>query len=128
MSCTAALQAWPVKWGISGWKGRPFGYGKYGSFEGLLQRRRIAKLGRMMAEEALRGRENASFCQSEAELDSISCKSIAGGASDRRRAGGGDFDIVGTYLGRGAFRAHRYPESGNDSDWQYLRQAEKRTG
>ena len=79
----------------------PFGYGKYGSFEGFCSGGGIAKLGRMMAEEALREGKTPLFCQSEAELDSISCKSIAEALEQGDELGAEIFDIVGTYLGRG---------------------------
>ena len=79
----------------------PFGYGKYGSFEGVCSGGGIAKLGRMMAEEALREGKTPLFCQSEAELDSISCKSIAEALEQGDELAAEIFDIVGTYLGRG---------------------------
>lgn len=79
----------------------PFGYGKYGSFEGFCSGGGIAKLGRMMAEEALREGKTPLFCQSEAELDSISCKSIAEALEQGDELAAEIFDIVGTYLGRG---------------------------
>lgn len=79
----------------------PFGYGKYGSFEGFCSGGGIAKLGRMMAEEALREGKTPLFCQSEAELDSTSCKSIAEALEQGDELAAEIFDIVGTYLGRG---------------------------
>ena len=79
----------------------PFGYGKYGSFEGFCSGGGIAKLGRMMAEEALREGKTPLFCQSEAELDSISCKSIAEALEQGDELAAELFDTVGTYLGRG---------------------------
>lgn len=79
----------------------PFGYGKYGSFEGFCSGGGIAKLGRMMAEEALREGRTPLFCQSEAELDSISCKSIAEALEQGDGLAAEIFDIVGNYLGRG---------------------------
>lgn len=79
----------------------PFGYGKYGSFEGFCSGGGIAKLGRMMAEEALREGKTPLFCQSEAELDSISCKSIAEALEQGDELAAEIFDFVGTYLGRG---------------------------
>lgn len=79
----------------------PFGYGKYGAFEGFCSGGGIAKLGRMMAEEALREGKTPLFCQSEAELDSISCKSIAEALEQGDELAAEIFDIVGTYLGRG---------------------------
>ena len=79
----------------------PFGYGKYGSFEGFCSGGGIAKLGRMMAEEALREGKTPLFCQSEAELDSNSCKSIAEALEQGDELAAEIFDIVGTYLGRG---------------------------
>ena len=79
----------------------PFGYRKYGSFEGFCSGGGIAKLGRMMAEEALREGKTPLFCQSEAELDSISCKSIAEALEQGDELAAEIFDIVGTYLGRG---------------------------
>ena len=79
----------------------PFGYGKYGSFEGFCSGGGIAKLGRMMAEEALREGKTPLFCQSEAELDSISCKSIAEALEQGDELAAEIFDIVGNYLGRG---------------------------
>lgn len=79
----------------------PFGYGKYGSFEGFCSGGGIAKLGRMMAEEALREGKKPLFCQNETELDSISCKSIAEALEQGDGLAAEIFDIVGTYLGRG---------------------------
>ena len=79
----------------------PTGYGKEGSFEGFCSGGGIAKLGRMMAEEALREGKTPLFCQSEAELDSISCKSIAEALEQGDELAAEIFDIVGTYLGRG---------------------------
>lgn len=79
----------------------PFGYGKYGAFEGFCSGGGIAKLGRMMAEEALREGKKPLFCRSGAELDSISCKSIAEALEQGDELAAEIFDIVGTYLGRG---------------------------
>ena len=79
----------------------PFGYGKYGSFEGFCSGGGIAKLGRMMAEEALREGKTPLFCQSEAELEGISSKSIAEALEQGDELAAEIFDIVGTYLGRG---------------------------
>ena len=55
----------------------------------------------MMAEEALREGKTPLFCQSKAELDSISCKSIAEALEQGDELAAEIFDIVGTYLGRG---------------------------
>ena len=65
----------------------PFGYGKYGSFEGFCSGGGIAKLGRMMAEEALReGKTSKSIAEALEQGDKLVAEI---------------FDTVGTYLGRG---------------------------
>ena len=79
----------------------PFGYGKYGSFEGFCSGGGIAKLGRMKAEEALREGNPPLFCRSEAELEGISSKSIAKALEQGDELAAEIFDTVGTYLGRG---------------------------
>ena len=79
----------------------PFGYGKYGSFEGFCSRGGNATLRRMIAQDARREGKTPLFCQSEAELDSISCKSIAEALEQGDELAAEIFDIVGTYLGRG---------------------------
>ena len=79
----------------------PFGYGKYGSFEGFCSGGGIAKLGRMKAEEALREGKPPLFCRSEAELEGISSKSIAEALEQGDELAAEIFDTVGTYLGRG---------------------------
>ena len=79
----------------------PFGYGKYGSFEGFCSGGGIAKLGRMKAEEALREGNPPLFCRSEAELEGISSKSIAEALEQGDKLAAEIFDTVGTYLGRG---------------------------
>lgn len=79
----------------------PFGYGKYGSFEGFCSGGGIARLGRMKAEEALREGKKPLFCRNEAELDGISCKSIAEALEQGDELAEEIFDIVGTCLGRG---------------------------
>lgn len=79
----------------------PFGYGKYGSFEGFCSGGGIARLGKMKAEDALREGKTPLFCQKEEELDSISCKSIADALEKGDELAAEIFDIVGTYLGRG---------------------------
>ena len=55
----------------------PVGYGKAGSFEGFCSGNGIAQLGRMFALEKFQHGENASYCQSTAELDKITAKTIA---------------------------------------------------
>lgn len=79
----------------------PFGYGKYGSFEGFCSGGGIARLGKMKAEDALREGKTPLFCPKEEELDSISCKSIADALEKGDQLAADIFDIVGTYLGRG---------------------------
>lgn len=55
----------------------PVGYGKAGSAEGFCSGGGIAQLGRIRATELLQVGKRASFCQSYAELDSITAKKIA---------------------------------------------------
>jgi len=79
----------------------PFGYGKYGSFEGFCSGGGIANLGRMKAEEALKAGKTSLFCKNEEELDSISSKTIADAMEQGDELATEIFHIVGKYLGRG---------------------------
>jgi glucokinase len=79
----------------------PVGYGKSGSFEGFCSGGGIAQLARTMALEKLQMGEKVKFCNSIAELQSITAQSVA------EAANGGDslakeiFEKCGTYLGNG---------------------------
>lgn len=69
----------------------PVGYGKAGSFEGFCSGGGIAQLGRFRAEAALKAGHPLAWCQTEADLPSVSAKTI-GDAADR-----GDADAVAVY-------------------------------
>lgn len=79
----------------------PYGYGKYGSFEGFCSGGGIARLGRMKALEAIRAGNPPLFCQSEDQLDTISGKTIADALHAGDPLAAEIYDIVGKYLGRG---------------------------
>ena len=69
----------------------PVGYGKAGSFEGFCSGGGIAQLGRFRAEAALKAGHPLAWCQTEADLPSVSAKTI-GDAADS-----GDADAVAVY-------------------------------
>ena len=69
----------------------PVGYGKAGSFEGFCSGGGIAQLGRFRAEAALKAGRPLPWCPTEADLPSVSAKTI-GDAADR-----GDSDALAVY-------------------------------
>lgn len=79
----------------------PYGYGKYGSFEGFCSGGGIANLGRIRAKEAIRQGKPPLFCPDESCLDRISSKSIAQALDEGDELAREIFDTVGSYLGRG---------------------------
>lgn len=79
----------------------PFGYGKQGSFEGYCSGGGIADLGRMKALEAIRAGKKPIFCNSEEELPSVSCQSIAEALEQGDETAREIFDIVAAHLGLG---------------------------
>lgn len=79
----------------------PYGYGKYGSFEGFCSGGGIANLGKMRAKEAIRSGKPPLFCPDESCLESVSSKSIAEALDAGDELAREIFDTVGSYLGRG---------------------------
>jgi glucokinase len=79
----------------------PWGYGKYGSFEGFCSGGGIAHLGRMEAERALQNGKPPLFCRTRDELPGISAKSIAQALDRGDTLAASIYRRVGEYLGRG---------------------------
>lgn len=79
----------------------PYGYGKYGSFEGFCSGGGIAHLGRTKALEAIKAGNPPLFCKSESELNSVSGKTIADALHEGDSVAAEIYDTVGKYLGRG---------------------------
>lgn len=79
----------------------PYGYGKYGSFEGFCSGGGIANLGKMLAKKAIHEGKAPLFCPDESCLDQISSKSIAKALDQGDELAREIFSIVGSYLGRG---------------------------
>ena len=79
----------------------PYGYGKYGSFEGFCSGGGIANLGRMKAKEAIAAGNPPSFAADESCLENITTKDIADAMAQGDTLAKEIFDIVGSYLGRG---------------------------
>lgn len=79
----------------------PFGYGKYGSFEGFCSGGGIADLGRRRAKEALDKGTPLLFCPTKEELDKISARTIAEAMEAGDKAAAEIFTTVGRYLGKG---------------------------
>lgn len=79
----------------------PYGYGKYGSFEGFCSGGGIADLGRQMALEAIRQGKPPLFCREEKELEQVSSKTIADALERGDPLAEEIFDSVATHLGRG---------------------------
>lgn len=79
----------------------PVGYGKAGSFEGFCSGGGIERLAKSIILEKMNKNEPQTLCKTEADLSSITAKSIADAAK------GGDelaieiYSICGEYLGRG---------------------------
>lgn len=82
-------------------KSGPVGYGKEGSFEGFCSGGGIAQLGKMYAEERLSKGEAVSFCQSRANLDEITAKTIAQKAYEGFEDAVGIYKLCGERLGQG---------------------------
>ncbi len=79
----------------------PYGYGKYGSFEGFCSGGGIANLGKMRAKEAILAGKPPLFCPDESCLDQITSKSIAQALEKGDALAKEIFSTVGSYLGRG---------------------------
>ena len=79
----------------------PYGYGKYGSFEGFCSGGGIANLGRMKAKEAIAAGNPPAFAADESCLDKITTKDIADAMAQGDELAKEIFDTVGSYLGRG---------------------------
>jgi len=80
----------------------PVGYGKAGSFEGFCSGGGIAALAKTMAAERLRaGGEPPSFCRTEAELPSVTAKSVGLAAQAGDPLALDIYRIVGEKLGKG---------------------------
>lgn len=74
----------------------PVGFGKAGSFEGFCSGGGIGRLARSEAEKAMKKGVYPAFCKSEAELDTISAKSVAEAANS------GDATAIKVYKKSGA--------------------------
>jgi glucokinase len=79
----------------------PVGYGKAGSFEGYCSGGGIARLARSLAEAALNNGHAPSFCQTAAELPTITAERVAQAAHQGDALALNVFEIVGRQLGRG---------------------------
>lgn len=80
----------------------PMGYGKAGSFEGFCSGGGIARLAQAMVLERLRaGGEPPSFCSSEAELATVTAKSVGLAAQAGDPLALEIYRIVGEKLGKG---------------------------
>ena len=79
----------------------PVGYGKRGSFEGFCSGGGLKQLGQMRAIQALKEGRHPLYCQTEADLPSVTAKTVADAAD------AGDADAIEVYrycgeqLGRG---------------------------
>lgn len=79
----------------------PYGYGKYGSFEGFCSGGGIANLGREKAKNAIQKGNPPAFCRTEEELEAINSKKIAEAMEQGDPLAGEIFDIVAAHLGQG---------------------------
>lgn len=78
----------------------PVGYGKAGSFEGFCSGGGIAQVARTMALEKLQMGQRTAFCQSYAQLDTISAKTVAEAANAGDALARQVYIRCGEYLGR----------------------------
>ena len=78
----------------------PVGFGKAGSFEGYCSGGGIAQLAQIKARERLQTGVKVSFCESLAELDNITAKSVAEAAFNGDEVAKEVYRICGEYLGK----------------------------
>jgi glucokinase len=79
----------------------PVGYGKAGSFEGFCSGGGIKQLAITMALEKLQMGEPVSFCESIADLDNITAKTVSRAALAGDELAKSIYEISGEYLGKG---------------------------
>lgn len=79
----------------------PVGYGKAGSFEGFCSGGGLAQIGKMLATEAIQSGKPPRFCQSPAELPSITAKALAQYAEEGDPIAIEAYRICGRQLGMG---------------------------
>ena len=79
----------------------PFGYGKYGSFEGFCSGGGIAEMGRNYAEKSLAKGKSVSFCKSKDALPTVTAKSIADAAHKGNEDAKEIYRECGRHLGIG---------------------------
>lgn len=79
----------------------PLGYGKNGSFEGFCSGGGIAELAKQIVIKKLENGISPSFCNSKAELTSITAKSVAEAACAGDETALEIYEICGEYLGKG---------------------------
>jgi len=79
----------------------PVGYGKAGSFEGFCSGGGIAALARAMAAERLKRGEPPSFCPTEADLPSVTARTVGMAAQQGDALALDVYGIVGRQLGKG---------------------------
>jgi glucokinase len=78
----------------------PVGFGKAGSFEGYCSGGGIAQLAQIKAREKLQTGVKVSFCESLADLDNITAKSVAEAAFNGDEVAKEVYRICGEYLGK----------------------------
>lgn len=79
----------------------PFGYGKYGSFEGFCSGGGIADMGRQEAEKEIQAGNPPVFCKDMSELNQITAKKIADALEVGDPLAKTIYQTVGKYLGKG---------------------------
>ena len=79
----------------------PVGYGKAGSFEGFCSGGGIARAAKQIVLSQLQKGVVPSFCRCEAELESITAKSVAAAAEQGDETAVLVYEQCGEYLGRG---------------------------
>ena len=79
----------------------PVGYGKAGSFEGFCSGGGIARFSKQIVLSQLQKGIKPAFCPSEAEVETITAKSVALAAEQGDETAVQIYDLCGEYLGRG---------------------------
>ena len=79
----------------------PVGYGKAGSFEGFCSGGGIAQYARKMTLEAIKNGRKPSYCQTEADIETVTAKTVALAAKNGDAVAIEIYELCGEYLGRG---------------------------
>jgi len=79
----------------------PFGYGKFGSFEGFCSGGGLVNLARQLIEKRWQAGQSVAFCPAPGDLDKLSAETIAQAALTGDETALEVFRLSGQYLGRG---------------------------